>query len=143
MEQNLDPRQRLARQRLGLVLLPDEEAPSRARRLLRDALGARLEGRVDRAELILSELITNAVSHGQDEGLNPVRLVLEVVGGVLRIEVTDAGPGFVPRRDLPRAGTEGGWGLVVVAALSDRWGIDRGDRVTRVWAEMDPVALAA
>lgn len=132
-----------ARQRLGLVLLPDDEAPSRARRLLRDALGPWLEGRIAGAELILSELITNAVRHGQDQGLTPVRLGLEVVAGVLRIEVTDGGSGFVPQQGPAEPGAEGGWGLMVVAAVADRWGIDRGERGTRVWAELDPVAAHA
>ncbi|MCW3065417.1 MAG: protein serine/threonine phosphatase [Solirubrobacterales bacterium] len=131
-----------AAQRTALVLSPDDEAPARARRLLRQLLGERLDGDLAAAELVVSELVTNAVLHGQRAGMNPVGLTLEESSDCLRIEVTDHGPGFTEARAAP--GDPGGWGLVVVGELADRWGIERAQRGVRVWAELNlPPARAA
>ncbi|MGH2967935.1 MAG: ATP-binding protein, partial [Solirubrobacteraceae bacterium] len=83
--------------------------------------------------LLVSELVTNAVRHADGE---VVRLVVALSGGVLRIEVHDPGRGFEvsePSHDPLRSS---GWGLVLVAELADRWGVDHLPR-TRVWFEMD------
>ena len=129
-----------APQRTALVLSPDDEAPARARRLLRQLLGSRLDGELAAAELLVSELVTNAVLHGQREGMNAVALTLEESTECLRIEVTDRGPGFIETELLP--GDPGGWGLVVVGEIADRWGIEHARRGVRVWAELElePVA---
>jgi len=120
--------------RTALVLSPDDEAPARARRLLRQLLGSRLDGELAAAELVVSELVTNAVLHGQRAGMNAVGLTLEETSDTLRIEVTDRGPGFSQGGAAP--GDPGGWGLVVVGELADRWGIERARRGVRVWAEL-------
>jgi anti-sigma regulatory factor (Ser/Thr protein kinase) len=124
-----------APQRTALVLSPDDEAPARARRLLRQLLGSRLDGELAAAELVVSELVTNAVLHGQREGMNAVALTLEESMQCLRIEVTDRGPGFTEAELVP--GDPGGWGLVVVGELADRWGIEHALRGVRVWAELE------
>jgi anti-sigma regulatory factor (Ser/Thr protein kinase) len=85
------------------------------------------------ASLCVSELVTNAVLHagaGPDEELE---LEVALAGDVLKVAVTDPGPGFGDHVPLP--GDESGWGLYIVDRLADRWGVDRGDR-TRVWFEM-------
>ncbi|HEV2075079.1 MAG TPA: ATP-binding protein, partial [Thermoleophilaceae bacterium] len=95
------------------------------------------EGQVDpvlvsATRLLVSELVTNSVRHGGGER---VRLKLQVPEeGRLRCEVTDDGPGFTPApRD--RAATEpGGWGLVLVDQLVDKWGVQDGR--TKVWFEL-------
>jgi anti-sigma regulatory factor (Ser/Thr protein kinase) len=120
--------------RTSLVLSPDEEAPARARRILRQLVGRRMNGRLDQAELVVSELVTNAVLHGQRAGMHAIGLSLEESERALRIEVTDRGPGFTEHELLP--GQPGGWGLVVVGELADRWGIERSGRGVRVWAEL-------
>jgi anti-sigma regulatory factor (Ser/Thr protein kinase) len=118
----------------SLVLSPDDEAPARARRILRQLVGERLNGRLDAAELVVSELVTNAVLHGQRGGMHAIGLTIEETPRALRIEVTDRGPGFAEQEPVP--GQPGGWGLVVVGELADRWGIERSGRGVRVWAEL-------
>ncbi len=54
----------------------------------------------------------------------------------VRVEVTDAGPGFAVRPRVAGQDPESGWGLYLVDALSDRWGTERGGR-TRIWFEID------
>ena len=95
------------------------------------------QGRVDpddcwRAEMIVTELVTNAVKHGPG---GPVELAIESGGSGIRGEVTDPGPG-IRHYDLDRrrATEEGGRGLFLVDALSDSWGLSEDS--SRVWFEV-------
>ncbi len=79
---------------------------------------------------VVAELAVNAVTHGRVPGRD-FRLALVVAGGVLRIEVTDA------RGDRVPSMRDAGWGLVVVDALADRWGVQEGPAPCKVvWAEI-------
>jgi hypothetical protein len=49
------------------------------------------------------------------------------------VEVADSGGGRPQRR--PDPGADGGWGLLLVEAASDRWGVADGS--TSVWFEID------
>ncbi|MDJ0385678.1 ATP-binding protein [Streptomyces sp. G-G2] len=89
--------------------------------------------RHDDVLLCVSELATNAVLRGAPPGRG-YRLRLLRFGDLVRVEVHDSGGGrpCVQNRDL---GAEGGRGLLLVAALADRWGV--GVRVPGkvVWCE--------
>ena len=90
---------------------------------------------VDDAELLASELVTNAVVHG--EGSVTVRVWPGAHG--LRVEVSDHG-GATPRLQENRtAESEGGRGLGIVDRIATRWGVaPRTTAVgTTVWFEMD------
>jgi GAF domain-containing protein/anti-sigma regulatory factor (Ser/Thr protein kinase) len=90
-----------------------------------------LEHLVGTVELIVSELVTNAVRHGS----GPIRLRL-IRHSSLVCEVSDSEDN-APRLRRSRGLSERGWGLRLVAGLSDRW----GSRVTPdgkiVWAELE------
>jgi serine/threonine-protein kinase RsbW len=77
-------------------------------------------------ELIVSELVTNSVRHAAEvPGRPPVRLRLSGRARGLQIEVWDASDDLPGRgRDAP-PDEPGGWGLVLVDALADRWGAYR------------------
>ncbi|MFL5998200.1 MAG: ATP-binding protein, partial [Streptomyces sp.] len=65
------------------------------------------------------------------------RLTLYVVGGTLRIEVTDTRGDRPPCAQPPSADAESGRGLVLVDALADRWGAAPGPYPRKtVWAEV-------
>jgi anti-sigma regulatory factor (Ser/Thr protein kinase) len=53
----------------------------------------------------------------------------------LRAEVSDPGPGFVPRERAGELDDPGGWGLVLVDRLAERWGVHNDER-TSVWFEL-------
>jgi anti-sigma regulatory factor (Ser/Thr protein kinase) len=110
----------------------DAHAPGIARGMVDDFEGLIGPEAADRARLLVSEVVTNAVRHGAGER---VRILLDgVQGSELRCEVVDEGEGFVPRaRDKP-ATVEGGWGLHLVETLSRRWGVREGS--THVWFEL-------
>ena len=79
-----------------------------------------------------------ASANGSARSTDPVSIDVSLSGTVVRVEVTDAGGGFEPPPP-PRRGTlaSGGWGLVVVDALADRWGVSTARRRSRVWAELE------
>ncbi len=76
----------------------------------------------DTVELVVSEIVTNAVkaSHALDGGPFPVRLWLLSDRKRLLVLVWDACPD-PPVRMEPDDCTEGGRGLMLVDALSTRW----------------------
>ncbi|MEV6117484.1 SpoIIE family protein phosphatase [Streptomyces sp. NPDC052109] len=89
------------------------------------------------AELILSELITNAVRHGGEP--IAVRLLRTVpIGspgpGTLIIEVSD-GSSTSPRLRRAKVTDEGGRGLFLVARFAERWGTRYTPTGKVIWAE--------
>jgi anti-sigma regulatory factor (Ser/Thr protein kinase) len=111
----------------------DPTAPAAARRAV-EAFGAALAPEVvPDVKLLVSELITNSVKYGRD---GTVQLVLRSDDPrQVHVEVVDQGVGFVPTaRDRPRT-EPGGWGLHMVEALTERWGVREGS--THVWFEID------
>jgi anti-sigma regulatory factor (Ser/Thr protein kinase) len=116
---------------LEVELLRDSVAPGDARRALRNLCADHVEDDllVD-AELLVSELVTNALRHGQGD----ISLCARVDAERLRVEVIDAGPGFA--YDLCHGDVErvGGWGLDIVDVVSSRWGVQEG--ATHVWFEL-------
>lgn len=108
---------------------------SKARRrvvtLLRE-WGADDDCRAD-AELVMSELFTNAVRHTDSV---KVTCELQLTGTRLRLEVTDQGCAETePRAKVHHADEEGGRGLLLVGALAAEWGVrpDISGRGQVVW----------
>jgi anti-sigma regulatory factor (Ser/Thr protein kinase) len=108
------------------------EAPGHARRLLAAWAGDELApDELDRAKLVCSELVNNAILHGTGK----VELRLDLDEDRLLIEIIDEGQGFehvvreVPFEELS------GRGLSIVEAEASRWGVHEG--TTHVWAELD------
>ncbi|MFJ3232885.1 SpoIIE family protein phosphatase [Streptomyces sp. NPDC086787] len=89
-----------------------------------------LEPLIDTTELLVSELVTNALRYG--EGEIRLRLLLD---RTLVCEVWDAGL-VQPRRRRARDTDEGGRGLQLVGLLSAAWGSRRTPRGKTVWFEL-------
>ncbi|GHD31159.1 ATP-binding protein [Streptomyces violarus] len=86
---------------------------------------------LDPARQVIAELSNNAATHGRIPGRD-FRLLLYVVADTLRIEVTDT------RDDRLPALSDTGRGLLLVDALTDRWGTTPGLPPRKsVWAELD------
>ncbi|MFF7600202.1 SpoIIE family protein phosphatase [Streptomyces mirabilis] len=117
---------------VGDWTLPREpRSVGRAREYARTQLTAwDLEPLVDTAELLVSELVTNALRYG--EGEIRLRLLLD---RTLVCEVWDAGL-VQPRRRRARDTDEGGRGLQLVGLLSASWGSRRTPRGKTVWFEL-------
>ncbi|MFF8989158.1 ATP-binding protein [Streptomyces sp. NPDC014983] len=121
--------------------------PQRLRRLVRASLTYwRRPDLIDTAELLLTELATNALRHGCGPDIS-VRVLLE--GPRCMIEVKDHSPA---RPELCHASPtdEGGRGLFLVDALAAAWGVSPDGTTT--WctlpltegpSEMNPAAVIA
>ncbi|MEV0410086.1 SpoIIE family protein phosphatase [Streptomyces sp. NPDC050448] len=110
---------------------PEETAPGRARRFARRALTRwGLEELQDSLELLVSEVVTNAVRYAE----RPVTLRL-LRTDVLRCEVGDDSP-QLPRQRRARDTDEGGRGLFLVNRMARRWGATRLSSGKVVWFEL-------
>ena len=103
-------------------------------------LSALASGYVDDArrpdlELVVTEVVTNAVRHGAPGGA--VQLAATPKPEFLCVQVTDEGPGLVPRPGAMASDDHGGFGLFIIEQLTRRWGMTRENRRTRVWFEFD------
>lgn len=116
---------------MDLQLVSEPEAPGQARDAIAPLSGRVDERTLDDLRLVVSELVTNAVLHAPGE---PISLRVDVdTDGVVRGEVSDHGEGGVRLR--PTSLREaGGYGLGIVDALADRWGVRDGS--SRVWFEL-------
>ncbi len=84
-------------------------------------------------ELVVSELVTNAIRYGAP----PIRLRL-IRDRSLICEVSD-GSSTSPHLRRAHAFDEGGRGLLLVAQLTQRWGSRQTDRGKTIWAEQSLV----
>lgn len=111
----------------------DELAPRQARSQL-----ARLDGALDRSlldttQLLVTELVTNAVRHA---GADAVELAVAAQSDRVRVEVANPGAPFEPRPRVDANGPDAGWGLFLVDRLSDSWGLVEEACRQRVWFEL-------
>ncbi|MFJ8044147.1 SpoIIE family protein phosphatase [Kitasatospora sp. NPDC096147] len=114
----------------------DPAAVSEARKLASRTLGQwGLEELEFTTELVVSELVTNAIRYGAE----PIRLRL-IHDSVLICEVSD-GISTVPRLRHARITDEGGRGLFMIAQMTRRWGTRYTDLGKVIWAEQVPGAL--
>lgn len=115
---------------LDLTYPANPTAVARARTELCEAMAPNLEtGELDTLRLLISELVTNAVRHG--DGSRPVEVHAHWNAEV-RIEVCDHGNGFTPEPRAAPLDEPGGFGLYLVGRLADRWGVETEDGTT-VW----------
>lgn len=114
------------------VFLPVPEAVPALRRFVTSVLDLwGLDHLVWDVTLVASEMSTNAVRHGE----SPFRAVLSRNGGVVRIGIEDAGPGWPAHRNA-RLDDLDGRGVAIVEALADRWGCDKSADGKITWAEL-------
>lgn len=124
--------QGLPEEAVGDWRLPREpRSVGRARELARAQLTTwELDPLIDTVELLVSELVTNALRYGEGE----IRLRL-LRDRTLVCEVWDAGL-VQPRRRRARDTDEGGRGLQLVGLLSTAWGSRRTPRGKTVWFDL-------
>jgi DNA-binding NarL/FixJ family response regulator len=107
-------------------------SPRRARAWVRDLLSADDGALVSSVELLVSELVTNAVVHAE----SAPRIEIHLGRDAVRVAVLDDDPAL-PRQRAPDEARPGGRGLRLVESISDRWGAERSDGGKVVWFEID------
>jgi len=118
---------------LEMTLAPDPASVAEARTAVLQALPDLDTERVNTVRLLISELVTNALRHG--EAGEPVE-VHASWNSMVRVEVIDHGDGFTPTGRTKPLEEPGGYGLVLVGTLADRWGVETED-CTTVWFELN------
>jgi anti-sigma regulatory factor (Ser/Thr protein kinase) len=119
------------RWRMSAQLPRDDSCPAVARRLLEEHVHEDFSDEErEGAMLIVSELVTNALVHGQ----GTILLSLCRTDDVLRIEVSDEGqPDHIDVLPVKQRGDRGR-GLWIVEQLATDWGAEAG--TGQVWAEV-------
>ena len=106
-------------------------APAQARRAVVSL--PLVESTREKLALLVSELVTNAIRHAGLGAGDPIDLDVMSGDGHVRVAVRDGGPGFNPAGQNGDAGANGGFGLAIVAALADEWGVERHPDGCTVW----------
>jgi anti-sigma regulatory factor (Ser/Thr protein kinase) len=88
---------------------------------------------IQTAELLVSELITNAIRHGT----GPPSIRLTWNGRLLRIAVSDHSDRW-PRRRATQNTEPGGFGIQLLERIAHRWGVTPGNPGKTVWVELSP-----
>jgi anti-sigma regulatory factor (Ser/Thr protein kinase) len=121
-----------------IEVIADRRAASFARASLAQLSVLRFHQRIDEVLLATSELVSNAVLHGDlREGVDSIRVTVHVGEGSVRVAVQQPTPAegvaIVNDPDLGRT-APGGFGLRLVDELVDEWGYEAGPP-GRVWFE--------
>ncbi|WP_460675362.1 ATP-binding protein [Lentzea nigeriaca] len=113
---------------------PEQRCDTTTRRSVRQALSHLDTDCVEDAELLVTELVSNAYDHGQP----PISLRLcHLPNSLLHIDVEDGDRTHLPRLRVSGVAGERGRGLVLVDQLSRGWGFNVTTTSKVVWAEMN------
>ena len=119
------------------VRLPPELLACRLARAAVASVGSELpEAAMSDVELLTSEVVSNAVKHGNLDPRQEILLRIETDGRI-RVEVRDQAPPFEVEPREPRPGTSG-WGLFLVDRIATMWGMEPDGAGKRVWFEIEP-----
>jgi anti-sigma regulatory factor (Ser/Thr protein kinase) len=117
------------------------EAPAVARRFVAEHSGALPVALADDAELLVSELVSNAVRHGRPA----ITLRINMDPPLIGVSVHDEGAAMPHEADEPvDPAADGGRGLLIVDRLSSDWGVTPDDPPPgkTVWFRLDVPADA-
>jgi anti-sigma regulatory factor (Ser/Thr protein kinase) len=108
----------------------DARSPARARAFVRETTGA-WGFPSDDVMLVVSELVSNVVSHAESSSPFTVKLMLDEE--FVHVSVTDPGSGWPSINPVKE---RSGRGLRIVEKLAADWGVRRNDCGKTVWADM-------
>lgn len=139
---------RVVSDRAVYVRLPDAPTSARvARRRVADVLLGQVDAdTVYTAQMLVSEVVTNALCHAAPEraGSRELNLRIGVLpeDRLLRVELSDPEPlasstTIAPPVAAPGALPEGGRGLHLVSACAKQWGVSPSPHGKSVWFELD------
>jgi anti-sigma regulatory factor (Ser/Thr protein kinase) len=91
---------------------------------------------VDEAEMVASELLTNAVRHARPLSDGTIRVRWKIRGDVVEVEVTDGGGESNPRPAPRPVWLSSGRGLRIVRSIAHEWGVTEDRTGNVVWATL-------
>jgi anti-sigma regulatory factor (Ser/Thr protein kinase) len=118
---------------LAIELPPNLDSAAEARAALKSLAPALPTSVLQDLQLLVSELVTNSLKHAGLAAGDVIDLRVKRLNTGVRVEVIDPGRRFAPSPKA-RPSDAGGWGLHIVGAVADRWGVDAAHN--RVWFEL-------
>ena len=91
---------------------------------------------VDEAEIVISELVSNAVRHARPLPDGTIRVSWTVRGAVVEVEVTDGGGPTTPHPAPRSLWSPNGRGLRIVRSLAHEWGVLEDPSGRTVWVSL-------
>ncbi|MEO7422403.1 MAG: ATP-binding protein [Ornithinibacter sp.] len=91
---------------------------------------------VDEAEIVASELLTNAVRHARPLSDGTIRVRWKIRGDVVEVEVTDGGGSTMPHPAPRTVWLSSGRGLRIVRSIAHEWGVTEDRTGNVVWATL-------
>jgi anti-sigma regulatory factor (Ser/Thr protein kinase) len=132
-----------AERTLRLEIRGSLQAPRTARTAIRELVADHPMAcaQLDSLVLLVSEVVTNAVTHPGLPADSDVGFSVIVAPKLTRVLVSDYGPGFDwPAESLPAGGIDGGYGILLLDGQSSRWGTHRSPGRFTVWFALDHVS---
>jgi len=121
---------------LRVVIAGGDKAAGHARRVLAERLSAALPGPVlGDLQLLVTEIVANSVRHGGVGEDGEIDLRVGIRDGRVRVEMRDTGIQADPHLRAPDLGGGGGFGMLLVSRMSERWGVDHDPNVV-MWFEL-------
>ncbi len=112
-------------------------APRIRRTLVEDLASRKVPGEVvEEAEIVVSELVANAIRHAKPLADGAIRVHWKVKNNVVEVEVSDGGGPSIPRPAPPTTWAPGGRGLRIVRSLAHEWGVLEEPNGRTVWASV-------
>jgi anti-sigma regulatory factor (Ser/Thr protein kinase) len=124
--------------RAATHLAPVRRSPSAARHFVADVLRRwHLDSAIEPTQLLVSELVTNAVVHAGTE----VQIVLEAADGRVHVEVIDLNRRPPVARFAPSDDLQTGRGLTLLESVARDWGVDTLEHGKAVWFDIEAQRL--
>jgi len=98
--------------------------------------GQLTDGTREAATLAVSEIVTNALVHSGLEAGEAIEVQAVPAGERVRVNVRHRGELFPAVASTAPSGAVGGWGLLMVDAVSAAWGVEPADERIVVWFEV-------
>ncbi len=114
-------------------LTPDTRAPQHAREIVLGAIADLPKGVQDDAVLLVSELVSNSVTHVKAAPSDMIGLLVALEQDTLHVEVSDHSARIAQRN--PPLGARG-YGLNLVEKLASRWGAELRNGRNVTWFDM-------
>ncbi|MEU6281027.1 SpoIIE family protein phosphatase [Streptomyces sp. NPDC047028] len=113
---------------------PRPDSATAARRFVREAVAGAAADAVDTAELLASELVTNALLHAR----TGIEVQAWATGTAVHVRIGDGRPDRALVPQLGHVYTSTGWGLSMVERLASRYGAEYDEGRKTVWFELWP-----
>ena len=91
---------------------------------------------IDEAEIIVAELVANAIRHAKPLSDGAIRVHWKVKNNVVEVEVSDGGGATIPKPSPPTTWGPSGRGLRIVRSLAHEWGVLDDANGRTVWASV-------